>query len=273
MGMRDAAKGIRVQVLAASLVTAATLASTSVAAPAVAAGAGPVATSSGFTAVGALGSVAAVSAQNAWAVGFTGNLAGAHGSLIVHWNGTVWRQVPNPDSRGSQLNGVAATSADDAWAVGLAGSKSLILHWNGRVWKRALSPILPRDADLVGVAATSARNAWAVGCTGCTSTSTLNSKPLIVRWNGSAWKRVPSPAAPRSSYLVGVAATSARNAWAVGCPRASKLSAWPTVRCSWLCTRPIPHGTTTDGISAMPCSERTIPCRSCGSRSLMLMAW
>lgn len=64
------------------------------------------------------------------------------------------------------------------------------------------------SGDLRGVAATSASNAWAVGSAG-------SGKTLILRWNGRAWKRVPSPS-PAGSYLAGVAATSARNAWAVG---------------------------------------------------------
>ena len=58
------------------------------------------------------------------------------------------------------------------------------------------------------MAATSARSAWAVG-------STASGQTLIVRWNGTAWKRIPSPS-PAGSTLYGVAATSASNAWAVG---------------------------------------------------------
>lgn len=67
-----------------------------------------------------------------------------------------------------------------------------------------------------GVAATSPGNAWIVG------TSEVGRRPvhtLIVRWNGRDWLRVPSPdaAGPRtSSFLNAVAATSARDAWAVG---------------------------------------------------------
>ncbi len=38
----------------------------------------------------------------------------------------------------------------------------------------------------------------------------------IVHWNGTAWKRMPSPGPPAGPNLYGVAATSARNAWAVG---------------------------------------------------------
>ena len=212
MGMRDAAKRVRVQVLAASLMTAATLAPISEAA---AAGTGPVAASSGFTAVGELLGVAAVSARNSWAVGFTGSFSGAHASLIVHWDGTAWRRVFSPGSRGGLLIAVAATSAGNAWAVGTAGSKSLILHWTGTMWRRAVSPSLPGGDELIGAAATSARDAWAVGCTGCTPTFTPRTRPVILRWNGSTWKRVPSPVAG-GVILDGVAATSASNAWAVG---------------------------------------------------------
>src|SRR6266567_5066922 len=59
-----------------------------------------------------------------------------------------------------------------------------------------------------GVAVLSARSAWAVGSAG--------SKTLIVRWKGTAWKRVPSPNPAPENFLSGVAATSAGSAWAVG---------------------------------------------------------
>jgi hypothetical protein len=64
---------------------------------------------------------------------------------------------------------------------------------------------------LAAVTATSATNAWAVGSTG----SFLSPKPLIVHWNGKAWKQTPSPSLPPSE-LSAVAATSPKNAWAVG---------------------------------------------------------
>jgi hypothetical protein len=62
---------------------------------------------------------------------------------------------------------------------------------------------------LLSVAAISASSAWAVGDNG-------SGKTLIVRWNGAAWKRVPSPSPGKDEYLTGVAVTSARDAWAVG---------------------------------------------------------
>ena len=65
--------------------------------------------------------------------------------------------------------------------------------------------------ELFGVAATPGGDAWAVGYSG-TNPAT---KSLILYWNGSHWKPVPSPSPPGAS-LRSVAATSSSNAWAVG---------------------------------------------------------
>lgn len=159
--------------------------------------------------------VAATSARNAWAVGFTG---GPPKTVILRWNGSVWRRVPSPNPPGGGvLIGVAATSAISAWAVGYstgAAQHTLILYWNGTAWKQVRSPILPvGSANLYAVAATSAGNAWAVGCALC-----FGNRPqtLIERWNGTAWKRVPSPSPSGRAQLYGVAARSASAGWAVG---------------------------------------------------------
>jgi hypothetical protein len=166
---------------------------------------GPPGPAAPFTISGDLSGVAATSASNAWAVG-TGRVK----TLIVHWNGTSWKQVPSPAPAGSVLSAVAATSATSAWAVGntstTTSTKTLILRWNGTSWKQMGSPV--PAGILSGVAATSASSAWAVGNTGA--------KTLILRWNGKRWKQVPSPSPGASSYLASVAATSADNAWAVG---------------------------------------------------------
>ncbi len=68
--------------------------------------------------------------------------------------------------------------------------------------------------QLDGVAVASAASVWAVG------TSSLGN-PLAVRWDGRAWTRVPTPGgdrltSPSGGSLNGVAALSARDAWAVG---------------------------------------------------------
>jgi hypothetical protein len=90
------------------------------------------------------------------------------------------------------------------------------MHWNGTAWKKVASPNPGSTAAsniLFGIAAPSSGAAWAVG-------SHFDNGPpqqtLIVRWNGTAWKAVPSPNPGSFNDLDGVAATSARTAWAVG---------------------------------------------------------
>jgi hypothetical protein len=91
-----------------------------------------------------LSGVSAVSATDAWAVGYYDNSSGVGDTLILHWNGTAWSKVksPNPSSTSNVLSGVSAVSATDAWAVGdyqnntTGADDTLILHWNGTSWSR-----------------------------------------------------------------------------------------------------------------------------------------
>ena len=69
------------------------------------------------------------------------------------------------------------------------------------------------DADpgvLVSVDAVSSRNAWAAG-----GSDTLG-HPFIEHWNGTNWRRAPSPGLGGTSQVGSVAASSASNVWAVG---------------------------------------------------------
>src|SRR5215472_13810096 len=175
-----------------------------------------------------LDGVAATSATNAWAVGYYSQHS-APGTqtntrtLIEHWNGTAWTQVPSPNPVGGSnhnfLTAVAATSATNAWAVGDytqgRSAQTLILHWNGTAWTRVPSPNTHSfTSGLRGVAAISPTSAWAVGDRSKTGEGDLD-KTLIEHWNGTAWTQVPAPSRPESA-LFGVAATSPTNIWAVG---------------------------------------------------------
>jgi hypothetical protein len=172
-----------------------------------------------------LRAVSAVSATNAWAVGsYWDTTTNAFKTLIVHWNGTAWRQVasPTPDNGFLQLNGVSADSATDAWAVGyydVPGGQitSLILHWNGSGWTQMASPV--RAGPLWGVSALSATDAWAVGH----RVTPKGVKTLVLHWDGTSWSRVNSPNPSRTddpsltyNHLNGVSAVSGTDAWAVG---------------------------------------------------------
>jgi len=181
--------------------------------------------SPGGTHGGFLNAVAAVSSSNAWAVGAYGN-GSEQKTLIEHWNGRSWKQVPSPSPGGTHdsfLFGVTALSASSAWAVGgyLNGlaEQTLIEHWNGRSWKRVASPDPSGTGmvnDLESVTATSPSNAWAVGYYDVNGTSV--SRTLVEHWNGRSWKTMasPSPAGGAVNAFYGVAAASSTSAWAAG---------------------------------------------------------
>lgn len=173
-----------------------------------------------------LDAVAAISANDAWAVGDTVNASGAQNTLTEHWNGTQWSVVPSPNPGGAagaphSLYAVAAVSTNDVWAVGsdLNASnvtQTLILHWNGASWSVMKSPnVGPFANELLAVTAVSTSDVWAVGDYLSVKANTLQT--LIEHWNGQKWSVVSSPDPTFiDNQLYGVAAVSANNIWAVG---------------------------------------------------------
>jgi hypothetical protein len=76
-----------------------------------------------------------------------------------------------------------------------------------------------RESDeLLGVSATSSGDVWAVGVA---LPPGRPARTLVERWQGRAWRAVPSPDRPSGgSFLNAVVALSASDAWAVGLSRA-----------------------------------------------------
>jgi hypothetical protein len=165
---------------------------------------------------GSLTAVSAISASDAWAVGFT-TQSGYHGTLALyeHWNGSTWSVVAGP---GSGLNAVADLSASNAWAVGTGG---VVDQWNGTAWNSVTVPV-PNPSDTAGdnltaITAISASDIWAVG--EFTNTSFTNSA-YALHYNGTAWTVTilpqPNVSGPSSPVLHGVTAVASNNVWAVG---------------------------------------------------------
>jgi hypothetical protein len=161
-----------------------------------------------------LNGVDAVSANDAWAVGHSGDPSFIPlQTLTMHWNGTGWSIIPSPSPgtyNGNVLNAVSAVSANDVWAVGWYQSGStgqeggaLTMHWDGKAW--AVVPN-PSRWPLHSVIAISSNDVWAVG------------EQSILHWNGATWSVVSFPPPPSDSYQVlkGISATSASDIWAVG---------------------------------------------------------
>jgi hypothetical protein len=106
--------------------------------------------------------VSAVSATDAWAVGFT--TAGVGGAYVARWNGAAWNQVPAPAM--SSLGAVAARSSSDVWVAGFDPSgRSAVAHWNGSAWAVTTITVTGGvgDPSLSGIAAADANTVWAVG--------------------------------------------------------------------------------------------------------------
>lgn len=159
--------------------------------------------------------VAAVSARDVWAVGFSVTSTGEQTALIEHWNGAQWRVVPSPRSNAVEvLSGVAAISANDVWAVGTSniGTQTLIEHWNGKNWQ--IVPGTDSGGELRGIAAVSGSDVWAVGDS--PNGGGGSSQPLVEHWNGAGWQVIHSPQAGTSSILSAVVAVSATDVWVVG---------------------------------------------------------
>ena len=176
---------------------------------------------------GNLSSVAAVSANDVWAVGSNIDSLDIY-TLIEHWNGSSWSVIPSPspgpyNDYYDYLSSVAAVSANDVWAVGKERDSSgnqvtLIEHWDGSFWSVVSSPNPTGGGfiELTGVSVASTNDVWAVG-----TYEDLNAffETLIERWNGTSWTIVPSPNLGLGSYNYGftdVAAVSANDVWAVG---------------------------------------------------------
>ena len=169
-----------------------------------------------------LNGVAAVSANDVWAVGTYVNSNQIDQTLIELWNGTKWSVMPAPDvgSNSNWLYGVTAVSASDVWAVGQYADsnedyQTLIEQWNGQEWSVVPGPNVGSNSNLLyGVTAVSTSDVWAVGTY---VDSNVVYQTLIEQWNGQAWSVVPSPNVGLSyNTLSGVTAVSASDVWAVG---------------------------------------------------------
>jgi hypothetical protein len=173
--------------------------------------------------------VAALSENNAWAVGFFSDGTVNH-ALIEHWNGTAWKVFKAPVQGcepGDALSSVTAISPSDVWAAGEVTNCLTLeptpeaFHWNGKAWHQ-VAPPNPGNflgGEILGVDAASAHNLWAVGEYPDDPSNPIPSKTLTAHWNGTKWRSLTSPnpaGSMQPNQLKGVAVTSASDAWAVG---------------------------------------------------------
>src|SRR5205823_1467931 len=124
------------------------------------------------TTLNRLSGVAALAADDVWAIGLETAPSGGEVPLAEHWDGTSWSAVdtaPLPPNDGiSEFLGVSATSTNDVWAVGdygntQGGITTLAEHWDGTSWSIVSTPSPTIHAQLNGVSAVSTARAFAIG--------------------------------------------------------------------------------------------------------------
>jgi hypothetical protein len=186
-----------------------------------------------------------LSGSDCWAVGTvideTDGNGNPMGTLIEHWNGSVWSIVASPNPTGPTVTGailqsVDCTSSTDCVAVGYSTSDSssglnvgqLIEQWNGTSWSIVPGGSTGQPYDmLIRVDCVAASDCWAVGNAGPVSQNPNflpifpngpGDQGLIEHWDGAAWSVVPSVSepSPGGGYLYGLACTGPSDCWASG---------------------------------------------------------
>lgn len=176
-----------------------------------------------------MSAVAAISADDAWAVGNIPSTAGngaypsktirPGGPLVEHWDGSSWAVAATAAASGN-LNAVGADGPNDVWAVG-----SVIEHFDGRAWSLAPAPLPESTFKLNAVAVISRADVWAVGQQG-------DGQLLAENWDGRKWiaGSVPDPNPGAVETFTAIAATGADDIWAVGYVNHPAVSAGPPAR-------------------------------------------
>jgi hypothetical protein len=127
-----------------------------------------------------LKSVAAASADDAWAVGTNYSI----GPVSIHWTGVRWREVAVEGN--GPLNGVGAIAGNDVWAVGGAYDGGLdefvpvTQRWDGRRWTRLQTPSPGLGSGFTAIDVVAPDEIWAVG----SQSAQLATYPLTMRSRG-----------------------------------------------------------------------------------------
>ncbi|MGW6055210.1 hypothetical protein [Streptomyces sp. NPDC055189] len=137
--------------------------------------------------------------------------------VVKHWNGTAW-QDRAPADKTVSFRDVKALAANDVWAVGttdddLTGARpATVGHWDGAAWKITKLPQTGAGAtELSALHVNSAKDIWAAGRT-CTDTEEKDCRGYVVRFDGSSWKEVATPAG--TPALGEIAGTGPSDMWA-----------------------------------------------------------
>ncbi len=167
--------------------------------------------------------VAAHAANDIWAVGFLTTVTSgdeATSSVVLHWDGSAWRQVRTPEV--GAVRSVTVDADGNAWAAAWGSgptARQHMLRWDGRTWT---DYVLPAGAGLMeDLLAVAPDDVWAVGS---------KTDPMVTRgkyswnpehvrlahWDGTSWATIAAPAGARRGFLRSVSGTGPTDVWVVG---------------------------------------------------------
>ncbi|GGR69890.1 hypothetical protein GCM10010252_04990 [Streptomyces aureoverticillatus] len=152
---------------------------------------------SGLGAGARLLTVRVVAADDVWVGGYKAAevFGGDRTPLVMHWNGTSWKVLPNPF--GTAMGQVSSLLVRDGalWAGGFTGrgiggsvgDRAAVAAWNGSAW--SLRSPAGQDASEVTQLAVYGTEVWAAG-----------RRTALQRWTGASWSAAPAPSsAPLTS--------------------------------------------------------------------------
>jgi hypothetical protein len=139
--------------------------------------------------------VEVVSETDVWVVG---ELSGGAGSVIRHWNGTSWSNVPHPSA--TRLNTITMLDSNTGMAggyrydSGTGAYTSVLLRWNGTIWSELSTPNI---GDIAAIVLQGANNGWMVS-------------------SGGGLRLTEGTFATENVYGNSIAFTAPTNGWVVG---------------------------------------------------------
>jgi hypothetical protein len=163
-----------------------------------------------------LNSISAASPRDIWTVGDYSNYGNTPDpqTLVLHWNGLVWKGVALPSVLSGGISDVRAIGSNDVWAIGAdANSQPAAAHWDGVSWQSVTAPPNPTsdiDFGLNNLAAGSTNDVWSLGQSG--------GDPYTWHWDGVSWTTTPLATTSGGVDVIyeGIAAAVGGDAWTVG---------------------------------------------------------
>jgi len=166
---------------------------------------------------GELNAVAAVSKNDAWAVGYNETQVPGYldppSTLVLHWNGKVWRPVSSLFDSIYIPIALSAT-ATQVWVEAYADGIEF-MHYVGGHWY--FVPVARQPAQEAGpdtLAMPGPKDGW-LGTTVQPNNSS-DASLFLMRWDGSTWKHVPFKVSDPYDVINAMAAMPGGAVWAVG---------------------------------------------------------